>query len=278
MAIYGTNARIEKMSSFSGVAWNQTATLIIPTGRTYESLILKTNIKPEQLKVARLTLNAEQIYVPTGVDLVDYQKRQGQTTKNGLFIIPFANTTMREQGGITCTSLVTEPNDSITLELDLGAKGGGDGDVPQIEIWAVVSDVVSPRVIVPRWQYQSMQAGSIGTNTFENLTWSPFRYVTEMLFKSDSITQLKISRDFVEVFKADLDINNYVMDQNRQELLPPTDKFWFNPLARGILTGYAFPTAHQNQLKFEVKCSKSVPAIEILVQSFEIVRPDYFKK
>lgn len=68
------NSRVEKMSSFSGVGWNQTATLVIPTGRVYESLILKTNLKPEQLKVARLTLNSEQIYVPTGKDLVAMQK------------------------------------------------------------------------------------------------------------------------------------------------------------------------------------------------------------
>ncbi|HIF9244474.1 major capsid protein P2 [Photobacterium damselae] len=270
------NSRVEKMSSFSGVGWNQTATLVIPTGRVYESIILKTNLTAEQLKVARLTLNSEQIYVPTGKDLVAMQKILGQKTKDGFFLIPFADTTMREQGGITCTSLVTEPNDAITLELDLGAKGSHE--VPTIEVWAVVSDVVSPRVIVPRWQYQSMQAGAIGTNTFDNLTWAPLRFVRRMLFKSDAITELKIKRDYVEVFKSDLEVNNFMLEQNNMDLFPPTDSFLFDPLARGIVKDYVFPTAHQNQLKFDVECKKQVASIPILVQTFEIVRPEYFKK
>lgn len=269
--------RIEKMASMSGVGWNQTSSMIIPTGRTYQSIILKTNIKkPEQIKVARVTLNSEQIYVPTGKDLVRYQKQIGQKVIEGFYVIPFANPTMREQGGIMCTALVTEHNDAITLEIDLGDSDQEVGE-PMIEVWGVVSDVVSQRIMIPRWQYQSMQAGAIGENTFDNITWSPYRYITDIEFKASQVKELKVSRDYVEVYKATKDINDFVMQQNNQNLTPPADVYWFNPVQRGMLKDYAFATMHKDQLRFTAVCDAEVNSISVLVRSFEVVRPEFFK-
>ncbi|MGL4379661.1 MAG: major capsid protein P2 [Vibrio sp.] len=272
MAIH---ARIKKMTSMSGITFDGIASLIIPTGLTYESLIIQTNLSAEQLKEVKLTLNDEAIYTPKGIDLITLQKHKGEPVVAGTFVVPFSDTSLREQGGITNSALVTERNDSILLEISIGAAAESQ-TVPQIDIYAVVSDAQATRIFLPRMTYQSMQAGAIGHNDFDNLVNAPYRFIRRMFLKSDAVTELEILRDYVEEFKAPKEINDYLLRQNN--CIPIEGMYVFNPIQRGFLAGYGFPTAHVNELKFRVTCSKSVPNIPILIESCEVVRPDIFTK
>ncbi|HDY8229143.1 major capsid protein P2 [Vibrio vulnificus] len=269
------HARIKKMTSMSGLTFNGVASLIIPTGLTYESLLIKTNLSPAQLKQVKLTLNDEAIYTPTGEDLRMIQEYKGEPIVDGIFVVPFSDTKHREQGGITNSALVTERNDSILLEITIGAAASGQ-TVPVIEIHAVVSDVTGPRLFLPRLTYQSMQAGAVGENDFDNLVSAQWRFIRRMFFKSDAVTELEIKRDYVEEFKAPDYVNNY--EQRRNERSPIDGVYTFDPVQRGFLMGYAFPTVHANELKFRVTCSKGVSNIPILIESTEVVRPDLFNK
>ncbi|EGU42971.1 MULTISPECIES: major capsid protein P2 [Vibrio] len=269
------HARIKKMTSMSGLTFDGIASLIIPTGLTYESLIIKTNLSKEQLKEIKLTLNDEAIYTPNGTDLVMVQEHKGEPIVDGIFVVPFSDTSLREQGGITNSAFVTERNDSILLEISVGAAKEGQ-TAPQIEIHAVVSDAQATRIFLPRMTYQSMQAGAIGDNDFDNLVSAPYRFIRRMFFKSDAVTELEIKRDYVEEFKAPKEINDYMLRQN--ECTPIAGMYVFNPIQRGFLAGYGFPTLHANELKFRVTCSKGVSNIPILIESTEVVRPDLFTK
>lgn len=268
------NARLKKMTSMSGITFNGVASLIVPTGLTYESILIKTNLTAAQLKEVKLTLNQEAIYNPTGTDLVFLQSYKGEPVVAGNFVIPFSDISLREAGGVINSALVTERNDSILLEISIGAAVDGQ-TAPQIELWAVVSDAISARVFLPRLTYQSMQAGATGENDFDNLINAPWRFVRRMHFQSDAVTELEIKRDYVEEFKAPLDVNNYELRRN--ERAPVDGVYTFDPIARGFVAGYAFPTAHVNELKFRVTCSKGVPNIPILIESTEVVRPEIFQ-
>ncbi|EGR2474324.1 TPA: hypothetical protein I7108_003083 [Vibrio cholerae O1] len=269
------HARIKKMTSMSGLTFDGVASLIIPTGLTYESFHIKTNLTAEQIKEVKITLNDEAIYTPTGKDLRMLQEYKGEPVLDGVFVVPFSDTSLREQGGIVNSALVTERGDSILLEISIGNATEGQ-TVPQIDIYAVVSDAQATRIFLPRLTYQSMQAGAIGDNDFDNLVSAPYRFIRRMFFKSDAVAELEIKRDYVEEFKAPKDVNDY--EQRRNNRAPIDGVFTFDPIQRGFVAGYAFPTLHANELKFRVKCTKGTPNIPILVESTEVVRPDLFAK
>ncbi|HDL9484108.1 TPA: hypothetical protein PX784_003769, partial [Vibrio cholerae] len=71
------HARIKKMTSMSGLTFDGVASLIIPTGLTYETFHIKTNLTAEQIKEVKITLNDEAIYTPTGKDLRMLQEYKG---------------------------------------------------------------------------------------------------------------------------------------------------------------------------------------------------------
>lgn len=269
------NARFKKMTSMSGLAFGGIASLIVPTGLTYESILIKSNLKATQLKEVKITLNDEAIYTPSGEHLLMLQEYRGEHKVDGHFVIPFSDISLREQGGVTNSAFVTERNDSILLEVSIGEAVDGQ-TVPQIELWAVVSDAQSARVFLPRLTYQSMPAGSMGENDFDNLVSAPWRFIRRMHFLSDAITELEIKRDYVEEFKAPLDVNNYELRRNERS--PVSGVFTFDAVARGFVAAHAFPTAHASELKFRVTCSKSTPNIKILIESTECVRPEIFQK
>lgn len=265
------HARLRKLSSMSGVIFNGVASLVIPAGVTYESLIIKSNLRADQMKEVKITLNTEAIYNPSGLDLVMLQKYKKEPVIENIIVVPFSDTSLNEDGGIRCTSLVTERGDAVLLEISIGAALEGQ-EPPQIEIWANVSDEQSSRIFMPRMTYQSMQAGAVGDNDFMTLTHAQYRFIKRMFFKAANIESLEIYRDYVEEFKADSDINK--MELERLGKKTQDNIFTFDPVARGFIKGYAFPTSSNKELKFRVKCGVGVPNIPILIESCEVVRPD----
>ena len=272
MAIH---ARLKRMTSMSGLTFNGIASLIIPTGLTYEAFIIKTNLTHEQLLEVKITLNDEAIYTPTGIDLLMLQMYKGEKIEEGTFVVPFSDTSLREQGGITNSALVTERNDAILMEMYIGNAGEGQKD-PIIDIFAIVSDAQATRIFLPRMNHQSMQAGAVGHNDFDNLVSAPYRFIRRIFFKAKEITELEILRDYFEEFKAPLSVNNY--EQIRNGKHPIDGVFAFDPIQRGFIAGYAFPTLHKNELKFRVTCNETVKNIPMLIESTEVVRPDAFGK
>mgnify|MGYP000996594441 CR=1 FL=1 len=59
-----------KLNSMVGAAWGQKGTLPIPNGPTYHELVLETNADAQDMTRISITLNAEEIYVLTGDEVV----------------------------------------------------------------------------------------------------------------------------------------------------------------------------------------------------------------
>ena len=258
----------KKLTGFSGVVSGGKATLKLPTGMTYEQIILKTNLNPSELKHVELTVNDDKIYNISSTHLNMLELRNGNKITPGVFIIPFSDFTNIERGSVQVTSLVTMINDHITLDVTLSDTIDPKFAI-KIDTFAIVSAPVAVRQILPRLYSQTMTATASGENDFHGLLSSPNRYIRRLHFKSDKITKLEIKRDGREEGEYHADILK-IVDANN-------DKTWqegffhYDPLKYGFMRDFLLPTQHNSEFFFRVNTSEVVQSIEILIEALEKV-------
>lgn len=263
-----------KLNSMVGAAWGQKGTLPIPVGPTYQELILETNAEAADLERVSITLNAEEIYVLTGSELLMLERYKRRDHTAGHFVIPFADIAARTKNGVRYTGLVTERGDNIQLDIQFKAKAQG-ADPLSIQVHAWVTNAQAVRILVPMIKRETMAANAAGTNEFTNLISSPLIAVRRMHFMHDKINKLEIERDFVKEFEA----NKFIAEANakRNERTPQAGYFHFDPIVRGFSIDELFPTVHTSSLKFTVTTDDVAGSIPILVESVKNVRPDIVK-
>ncbi|MEG3696776.1 major capsid protein P2, partial [Vibrio coralliirubri] len=84
-----------KLNSMVGASWGQKGTLPIPNGPTYHELVLETNASAADMQRIAITLNAEEIYVLTGEELVMLERYKRRDATAGHFVIPFSDIVAR---------------------------------------------------------------------------------------------------------------------------------------------------------------------------------------
>ncbi len=260
-----------KLNSMVGAAWGQKGTLPIPNGPTYHELVLETNAEAADLERVSITLNAEEIYVLTGSELLMLERYKRREHTAGHFVIPFSDIVARTKNGVRYTGLVTELGDNIHLDVQFKAKAAGS-DPLSIQVHAWVSNAQAVRVILPSIKRETMPANAVGVNEFTNLIANPLRSIRRMHFMYDKIEKLEIERDFVKEFEA----NKFISEANakRNERTPQAGYFHFDPIVRGFSIDELFPTQHSSSLKFSVTTTDVAGSIPILVESVSVVRPE----
>ncbi|WP_045392490.1 major capsid protein P2 [Vibrio rotiferianus] len=262
-----------KLNAFTGIGYGQKSTVVLPVGPTYEEIHLRTNLSAGMIKRVSISLNAEEIYILTGAQLLMLEAYKKQPAKTGYFTIPFADIVGKTKNGIRATGLVTEVGDNIILEVEVGSPSDLSS-APAIDLsaWAVVSEPQMARVLTPKIRPETMQATSGGENEFLNLNSGATKLIRRMHFISDKVTDLKIERDFKKVFECDKDYAEYLA--GRHERAPQNGYFHFDPIQRGFFLQDLFKTAHSSQLKFTVTTTQPIGSLPILVESVEVERPD----
>lgn len=260
-----------KLNSMVGAAWGQKGTLPIPNGPTYHELILETNAEAVDLERISVMLNAEEIYVLTGSELLMLERYKRRNHTAGHYVIPFSDIVARTKNGVRYTGLVTERGDNIHLDVQFKAKDA-DAEPLSIQVHAWVSNAQAVRVIVPMIKRETMPANATGVNEFTSLVSSPLRSIRRMHFMYDKIEKLEIERDFVKEFEA----NKFISEANakRNERTPQAGYFHFDPIVRGFSIDELFPTQHSSSLKFSVTTTDVAGSIPILVESVNVVRPE----
>lgn len=268
-----------KLNSFNGIGWNQKATLSISVGPTYEEIFLETNLDASQIKRVSVNLNAEEIYILTGLELLmleQYKRRDDikeQERGDGFLVIPFSDITGKTKNGVRSSALVTEDGDNITLDIEIGAQDPeSDVTQPVIQGWATVSPAQPERLVIPRLRPETMQATST-ENEFLTLTSGPNVYIRRMHFEYGKITNLEIYRDFVKVYDCSTKLAFALAARNDRGRWKqtPIDCFHFDPVARGFYINELFSTAHKSELKFSVRTEEAPGSIRILVESIEVL-------
>lgn len=267
-------ANIQKLNSFTGGGWGEKASLTLPIGATYEEILLKTNLLPEQIKRVSVTLNGDEIYILSGLELKMLEKYRGLEDNASYFCISFSDITGKTKNGVSYSALVTEINDNITLDVEISDKSGGEGaaKLPSLQAWATVSEPQPVRIIVPKIRTQTMQATAAGDNEFLNLVSGENIYLRRMHFSSDSIKSLKIYRDQIKVHESENQLLSFLAARNGRDW--QNGYYHFDPIMRGFYLNSLFPTAHISELKFTVNTSKVLGSIPILVESIEVVKPE----
>ena len=268
-----------KLSSFNGIGWSQKATLSISPGPTYEEIFLETNLDASQIKRVSVNLNAEEIYILTGKEMLmleQYKRREDISEPevgNGFFVIPFSDITGKTKNGVRSSALVTEFGDNITLEIEIGDQDA-ESDVthPVIDAHATVSPAQPERLVIPRLRPETMQATST-RNEFMTLVSGPNVYIRRMHFEYGKITSLEIYRDFMKVYEASNNLCFALAARNDRGRWKQTaiDCFHFDPVGRGFYINELFSTEHKSELKFTVNTEEAPGSIRILVESLEVL-------
>lgn len=265
-----------KLNSMVGAAWGQKGTLVIPNGPTYHELVLETNASASDIERLSITLNAEEIYVLTGSELLMLERYKRREHTSGHFVIPFSDIVARTKNGVRYTGLVTEKGDNLHLDIQFASKTGDSVDALSIQVHAWVSNAQAYRVVVPMVKRETMAANAQGVNEFTNLVSSPLIAIRRMHFMHANIDKLEISRDFVKEYEA----TKFISEANakRNERTPQAGYFHFDPIVRGFSVDELFPTQHISELKFSVSTSDVAGSIPILVESVKVVRPEVLQK
>ncbi|EIA0806120.1 major capsid protein P2 [Vibrio vulnificus] len=262
------NCTHRKLSAFSGVVRGGKATLQLPTGATYEQIILKTNLTPAELTRVEITLNDDKIYNVTSTHLTMLEKYHKRIGKDGYFVIPFSDFANIERGAVSATAFVTMLGDHITLDVTLSDSIEANKAI-QIDTFAIVSPPQAVRQVIPRLYTQTMTATASGDNDFHGLLSSPNKYVRRMHFKTDKMDKLEIKRDGREEGEFHKDVLQFV-DTNANKSWQ-TGYFHYDPLKYGFMRDFLLPTQHNSEFFFRVNTTEVVQSIEILVEVIEKV-------
>lgn len=262
------NCRHRKLSAFSGVVKGGTATLTLPTGGTYEQIILRTNLTPDELTRVEITLNDDKFYNVTSNHLNMLQAYHMKKIVEGVFVIPFSDFNNIERAAVSSTAFVTEPNDHITLDLKL-SDSIAENKAIKIDTFAIMSDAQPYRKLLPRLYTQTMTATASGENDFSGLLSSTSRYVRRMHFKTNKMDKLEIKRDGREEGEMHKDILQFVAETNGKKW--NVDYFHYDPLVYGFMRDFLLPTQHASEFFFRVNTTEVVQSIEILIEGLESV-------
>lgn len=261
----------KKLNSFTGINYGQKATLSLPTGVRYDEIHIETNLSKEQLKKVSISLGGDEFYSLSGTEIRMLEQYKQIEHTEGLFIIPFRDTSARTNHGVHYTSLETEQGDNLVLEIEIADSNQDNAPTIQLNASATVSPSSGTRVVLPTIGRQIMQAG--GTeNEFTTLNSSPNLLVRRIHFATDKATKLKIQRDSIVVHESNKFLESGLAKKNDRTWQP--NYYHFDPIMDGFYINKLFPTVHKNELKFTVSTSSPVPTIQLLVEGVRIVRPE----
>lgn len=262
----------------------QKATVKLQGGPTYHRLQIITNATIAQIDRVRLLNHGVEKASWKGKQLQYMQQYLGSYVDSSAnrIIVPFSENQCRTDEGIDFTELVTNPNDSLVLEVYFK-------NVPQISITAraerssAFREVEQPdgsivkenkvRTQIRRAQTLQMQAHVIGENIYADFPQSAGRRIRRMFFEHPDIERLVVVRDGIE--QLDIKKVDAEYDQKEAGRYPQDNVFCFDPLVNGFGKLDLFRTlSADGELLFKVYIKSdaaSAPGvIPILVDYIEI--------
>ncbi|MGR5243077.1 major capsid protein P2 [Photobacterium damselae] len=260
------NCTHRKLQAFSGVVPGGRAVLDIPTGQTYEQIILKTNLDKTKIRRIEFKINDDKILDVTPEHLHMLQKYHGRPVEDGVFVLPFSDFNNIERGAVSATALVTQLGEKIQLTVEIEQNAG---ERIQIDTYAIVSPPQAKRVLMPRLFTKTMTATANGDNDFNGIISSPNRYIRRIHFATDKMEKLEIKRDGREEGEFHTDIMKYVTAQEHKNW--QEGHFHYDALLYGFMRDFLLPTQHNSEFYLRVKTTEVVGSIEMLMEEIEKV-------
>lgn len=224
------------LDSFSSVGNNQTATVALQPGPTYDEIHFEypysttagAELDKSHFTEVRVNLNGEDIVAVPAADLVMLEAYEGNSETNGRFTLSFRELIARTFDGVHATGLVTEPGDAISIEVDIA--GAGAAATITLKAFAVTSPARPQRQFIPKLKKVPLSANSAGDVEVTTLPRGP-RY-QRIHFNKGDINSLTIERDQFKLYQLTAGQMDYVAKRNKR--VPQAGWFHFDPIVDGF--------------------------------------------
>ncbi|EGQ7984212.1 hypothetical protein HJA60_004292 [Vibrio vulnificus] len=265
------------VTSFDGVRYQGKASLSLPCGDTYDYIFLRSNLAAESLTF-KARLNGKVFYeAPMRIfNMLDAYKELDQTQdtdKNGyVYVIPFADLSMRLKDGQNLTGLVTQIGESLDIEVSIAAKGKGDPETPQLSAHPLIGLPQAQRIFLPRLEVANIPTPAVGSNQFSSLPNVPNRTVRRMHFDTPHIERIDIKRDDDEAYSTDCFLERFRAKRNKRSWQTGWTHLDF--VMRGYIQNEMFPTVRDKQLIFTLNTTAATGSIDVYIEYLDCEKPE----
>ncbi|OCH17860.1 major capsid protein P2 [Aliivibrio logei] len=269
------------VTSFDGVRFNGKASLSLPCGDTYDYIFLSSNVPAERLSV-KIRLNGKVFYdAPMRIfDMLDKYKGLAQeleTEKVGyVYVIPFADLSMRLKDGQNLTGLVTQIGESLDLEVSIAKREEGDPESAYLSAHPLIGLPRAQRIYLPRLEVANIPTPSNGTNQFSSLPNVPNRTVRRMHFENGHIRRIDIKRDDDEAYNTDCFLERFRATRNGKQWQDGWTHLDF--VQRGYIQLEMFPTVREKQLIFTLEVTRTTGTIDVYIEYLDCEKPELLVK
>lgn len=209
-------SNLKKMPPPQNVVANNTATLTLPLGETYDRLIcvLGGTFTKAMLLDIRVKLNGKVVHQCSGADLDVMNNYSGLASNASIITIDFTELFARDAVWQAIGAIGTASNDvqSLMVEFDIGAATN-----PTLTVFANVS---GPKALVAINKL-SRQVAQV---TAANMKWPipvPFgpnggALIKRIYIKSANMTALEIKRNNVVIHETTKAVNDFYQQENKK--------------------------------------------------------------
>lgn len=262
-----------ELNAFDSVGAGQKAHTKLPTGPTYQEVVLISNVPPAKIDKVTVDLGGihqmGEIIEMTGAQLVTLEKYKGVTVGAGpvyFYVVPFGQRDAKTDAGQWSTGLVTLPNDNVLINVYLNADLGGI--TPYIKGHARASKSQSVRYVIPMMKPHSIIVTSTGDNDYMGLPSDPAIRLRRLWLKGGDISKVELWKDGTRQYEQTLEVTEYI--QKREEKMPQPDYFVLDFVQSGWMLADVFSPARLNELKMRMKVG-TVENIQLLVEGYKVL-------
>lgn len=240
------------LDTLSGVGYGQVASLVLPTGPTYNAIGLDmTNVEPDQVEYIQLFLNGSQIVNVSGDFFRMSEGFKGNPQADSTWIIQLLRDELRTNEGQRLGELVTLDNDKLVLKVKIGAARAGQDGVPTIDGWSETTAAQSRRRFVPKILEDRIEIGAAGLNNFR--TFAKGGRILGMHLMTPNVSQFEVWINKLLRHRNTPNRNQRLL--SRQGFIPQANVYHFVPVASRFGALDAMRTA-VNSLEFKLTMSQ----------------------
>lgn len=247
-------------------------TLRLQTGVTYRSMIFDTeNLDDDQITEISLLHEGDQIVRVSGEDLQLIRTSTGEYMKDGVFVLPFTDTTQTAMDGQNWSELVTGVGENLILKIRTGArKAAQAGKIATVKMRYKFGPTRRVRSRMPRLHTDGLSGNTAGINNHDAIIsmqrGGSKAWIQRIFLKNPAVEKLKVLAAGRIIFEKTLAENEFDLRSNGQQV--PDGVYAFDSVSEGFSQFDAI--ADVAGVEYEITLS-STGAYQALLQYMQVL-------